>query len=44
MPPRDTLSDRYAARETGAGLVIYDTDNDEAWLRSDAAVELDARA
>lgn len=42
---RDTEgeTDRYAAVEDGAGeTVVYDTTNDAAWLKSDAAVALEA--
>lgn len=38
-------ADRYAAFTDGAGdVVVYDTTNDAAWLKSDAAVELEAMA
>lgn len=37
----DLETERYAAFSTGAdGLVVYDTRNEEAWVKCDAAVEL----
>ncbi|WP_166035398.1 DUF7331 family protein [Halorussus pelagicus] len=36
-------TDRYAAVEDGGGeTVVYDTKNDAAWLKSDAAVAVEA--
>lgn len=38
-------SERYAAFTDGAGeVVVYDTTNNAAWLKSDAAVEIEAMA
>lgn len=38
-------SERYAAFTDGAGeVVVYDTTNDAAWVKSDAAVEIGAMA
>ncbi|MFC4448388.1 DUF7331 family protein [Halorussus aquaticus] len=34
-------TERYAAVSDGAGeMVVYDTENTDAWLKSDAAVEV----
>jgi hypothetical protein len=34
-------TDRYAAFSDGTGeVVVYDTENDDAWVKCDAAVEL----
>ncbi|WP_168215920.1 DUF7331 family protein [Halorussus ruber] len=34
-------AERYAAFSDGSGgTVVYDTQNDAAWLKSDAAVEI----
>ena len=34
-------TERYAAFSDGAGeVVVYDTRNEQAWLKSDAAVEI----
>jgi hypothetical protein len=39
---RDAESERYAAVDDGAGeVVVYDTQNDAAWLKSDAAVAVE---
>jgi len=36
---REPESERYAAVEDGDGeVVVYDTENSAAWLKSDAAV------
>ncbi|UPV74372.1 hypothetical protein M0R89_17790 [Halorussus limi] len=35
----DRVTDRYAAFNDGAGeVVVYDTKNNAAWMKSDAAV------
>lgn len=37
--------ERYGAFTDGAGeVVVYDTTNNAAWLKSDAAVEIEAMA
>ncbi|WP_276301474.1 DUF7331 family protein [Halorussus lipolyticus] len=38
-------TERYGAFSDGAGeVVVYDTTNNAAWLKSDAAVEIEAMA
>lgn len=38
-------AERYGAFSDGAGeVVIYDTTNNAAWLKSDTAVEIEAMA
>jgi hypothetical protein len=37
----DEADERYGSFTTGGGdVVVYDTDNPEAWLQSDYAVEV----
>ena len=42
MPENRKRHGRYAVREADNGdIVIYDTANDEAWIRSDSATSIE---
>jgi len=42
MPREESADGRYVDRETGDGdVVIYDSQNEQAWIQSDTTVEVD---
>jgi hypothetical protein len=42
MPRQKPEASRYARRETGAGdVIIYDTENEQAWIQSDTTIDID---
>jgi hypothetical protein len=42
MPREESADGRYVGRETDDGdVVIYDSQNEQAWIQSDTSVEID---